>query len=166
MPDQIDSWLDAAMADYANVHAPLGFEARVITRLRERKKSRTWMWPAVVAAGIAIAVFTVIADRTNTVDLPSYTVRIAVPPIQRTSATVAAPRTNHQVLRAVETRGVPIVSAPVTAQEEAILRVTRNARAKQLASFATDRTDLTQEKNLLEIQELDFPPVAKREDKQ
>lgn len=165
MPDQIDSWLDAAMADYANVHAPLGFEARVTARLREREKRRGWMGAAALAAAIAIAVFTGIADRANTVDLPSYTVRIEVPANQRISATVAAPRANRQVLRAVETRGVPIVAAPVTAQEEAILRVTRNARAKQLASLATDRTDLTQEKNLLEIRELDFPPVA-REDKQ
>jgi hypothetical protein len=165
MRDQIDSWLDGAMADYANVHAPFGFEARVIARLREREKRYGWVWPAALVAAIAMAVFTVNVDRANTVDLPSYTVRIAVPPIQRISMTVAVPRPNHQVSRTVETRGVPIVSAPVTAQEEAILRVTRNARAKQLASLATDRTDLTQEKNLLEIQELDFPPVT-REEKQ
>jgi len=165
--EKLDRWLETALAEYADVHPPLGFEARTMARLREDKPRRGWIWElgfAVAAAAVFVMVIRVTVNRAIPADPPVITARIVVPQIQRVVVETSAPPARRVVERQDATRGVPIVASPVTPQEEAILRLVGNSRAQQLASLAVRHGDLTKESNQLQIQELNIPPVVKEEE--
>jgi hypothetical protein len=162
MAESLDRWLDVAMAEYADAPAPLGFEARTIARLQEEKPRRMWAWSGALATAAALVVVATLAVRVTRVDdmpVPRVAENVAVPTIEKVTARRPA---LHQVVAkepTVTTRGVPIVAAPITRQEEAILRVVRNARAKQLASLVAPAKDFKGESIPLEIQNLNIPTM-------
>lgn len=166
MRDPIDNWLDAAMTDYADVRAPLGFEARLLARLRQRTFRPGWACSfgfAAVMVTIVAALLTINLDDSATIEIPSISAHIPSPVIERKTAVVAASRPKLATTRNDQNRGVPITAAPLTPQEEAILRLVRNSRAQQLASLTVKHGDLTKESNTLQIQELNIPAVGKEE---
>lgn len=165
--DQFDRWLDSAMAGYSDVPLPLGFEARTIAKLRERRLQRGWMWTFSLAAATALCmVFAMIATRPVPSGPPAFRARITVPVVKRVtevSAVKPLPHPKRTIAGPDSTRGVPIIAAPVTKQEEAVLHVLRNSHAQQLASLTAQEEELSREGTVLQIRELDIPPVVKQE---
>lgn len=163
--DQLDTWLDTAMAEYALVQPSPGFEARMIAELRARA-SRRLLWIPLTSLSVAAAIVAVIfifpVLRTKVGVPPQLHSQIAGPQIQRVAIVVATPEPKQVVARHDATRGVPIVATPLNPQEEAILRVVRNARAPQLATLTPERP-VVNEKNFLEFRELDIPLVTREE---
>jgi hypothetical protein len=162
MADSLDRWLDVAMSEYASRPAPLGFEARTIARLREEKPRQVWAWAAACATAAAIVMVAVLGLRVTRVadmPVPIITEHLPVPAIGKTNPVVPQLRIVAAKAKIDSTRGVPIVAAPITRQEEAILRVVRNARAKQLASLAAKPKEFRGESTPLEIQDLNIPTM-------
>ena len=158
--DQFDVWLDRALAEYSAVEPPLGFEGRMLERLRRPRLQRNWL--AFLAVPAFAAVIWAIAVLKTPVSGPPAPLqaKTTVPEIQKVEID---PRiASHRLVAAQRpqpTRGVPIVVPPVTREEEAILRVVRNSRAKQLAGVMTRPDDLSQEGTLLEIKKLEIAPI-------
>ena len=161
MAESLDRWLDVAMSEYASAPTPLGFEARTIARLREERPRRMWAWTATFAAAAVVMVVVLGFRNTRVAEMavPTIAEQITVPAIEKTHPAVLPPRMIVAKAQTDSARGVPIVAAPVTRQEEAILRVVRNARAKQLASLAAPQKEFKGESTPLEIQDLNIPTM-------
>ena len=165
--DPLDQWLDVALGDYGDVEVPLGFELRTMGRLREVQLNRHRVWTFGFASASVLAITLALIflwPQHSITNLPRIPTHIAVPQIAKVGV-VPTVRIQKQTAHRASTRGVPIVAAPLTRQEEAILRVLHNARARQLAFLPPASRDLTQEQDPLDIQELDIPPIMKREQK-
>jgi hypothetical protein len=168
MADPLDRWLDVAMSEYAEASTTLGFEARVIARLRGEKPRRVRVWAAAFAAAAAMVVAATLGIRATQVHempVPRIAESFVVPRIEK--VTVRSPERQQRVVntQTASTRGVPIVATPITRQEEAVLRVVRNARAKQMASLAVPLKEFTGESTPLEIQDLNIPTIFGEERK-
>ncbi len=163
----LDSWLDDALASYSNVAVPYGLEARMLGKLRERKLRRfswmSWAWAGAPAVAIALILVIAAVPRNTGAIPPALHARIAVPEVRK----VALAPVNGQPAKAVpvSTRGVPIVAVALNSQEEAILRMVRNARARQLATLTADRGDVRLEGDIIGFRELQIPPVTREEEK-
>lgn len=167
--DAFESWLDDAMTDCREIEAPPGFEARTVATLRQQRSRRHWLGELSLTAGLITAVFLFVFHQVLFVQP-----EVQQPPLVQTRIHVpSAPQVplrstvRHPHLRAADDshRGVPIIVPPLTAQEEAILRLARNSAAKQLASIGTNRDDLTAGSQPVEIQALQIPPVGREEEK-
>ena len=166
MPDSIDQWLDVAIAERAEVSTPPGFELRTIARLREEQPGRSWGWAvAVTAAALAIGIFAFHDWRAAEMKVVPISERISVPAIDK----IHMATRRQQVVEAREhvdrTRGVPIIAAPVTSQEQALLRVVRNGRAKQYAGLVSQAEDLSKELQPLEFKQMEIPMLGREGDK-
>ncbi|HEY3929970.1 MAG TPA: hypothetical protein VGL89_16485 [Candidatus Koribacter sp.] len=163
--DHLDRWLDTALNEYSNAEAPLGFELRTIARLRDQRSAKYRSRAFRLAAALTVAIAVVLALRWSHAPIaspPLVQARIVVPAIEKVSFISPAPKARRNAAHE-SVRGVPIVATPLTPQEEAILRVGRNAHARQLAFAPPVRRDLTQPQDPLDIQELDISPVGKEE---
>jgi hypothetical protein len=167
--DAFESWFDEAMTDCGQIEAPPGFEARTIATLHQQRSRRHWLGALSLTAALTAAVFPFVvyglfSIHPDVQEPPLVQTRIHAPSAQRVP--LRSP-VRHPHLRAAENsrRGVPIIVPPLTAQEEAILRLARNSAAKQLASIGTNRDDLTAGSQPLEIQALQIPPVGREEEK-
>ena len=166
MADSLDRWLDHALAEYSDASAPLGFEARTIARLREETPRQTWRWTtaAAFAAAVAVAVFTLPRLRVEEMKVPPpIATKIRVPALEKTRMAMAERRPRAARVKVDSMRGVPIVATPLTAQEQALLRVVRNARAKQYAGLVSRPRDLSKEVDPLEFKQMEIPALGKEE---
>jgi hypothetical protein len=167
--DAFESWFDEAMTDCGEIEAPPGFEARTIATLHQQRSRRHWLGALSLTAALTAAVFLFVFYRLLPVqpdvqEPPLVQASIQVPSFQRMQKRSPV-RASHLGAEDNSRRGVPIVVPPLTAQEEAILRLARNSAAKQLASIGTNRDDLTAGSQPLEIQALQIPPVGREEEK-
>ena len=164
MADSMDQWLDHALAEYSDVSAPFGFESRTVARLREERPLRRWGWITAVAfaAALALAVFTRPGLRVEEMKVPPIAVKIRVPAIEKTRM-VGERRAMVARVKVDPMRGVPIVATPLTAQEQALLRVVRNARAKQYAALVSQPQDLSKEVAPLEFKRMEIPLLGREE---
>lgn len=162
----LNRWLDTALDDYTKVEVPLGLELRTIVRLRESQRApqRAWMLAlaaaCVVVAGIGLALLWPPAPLGAP---PLVTAQIAVPRIEKAKAAVATPwvRSGHRD----PTRGVPIVVAPLTPEEQALIRLMRNAGAQKLAYSGTLRhAGLDRPAEPLHIENLTIPPLQEEKE--
>ncbi|ABF39593.1 hypothetical protein Acid345_0588 [Candidatus Koribacter versatilis Ellin345] len=166
--DRFDGWLDTALAEYSNVEPTLGFESRMLAAVRGRKQRAVWMWSTgLAAAAVVVISFLTALNQPVPSAPPVVSARISVPAIERVTAQAAAePKQRKTRPQDVQTsiRGVPVVASPFTPQEEAVLRLVRNSRAKQLAGLVAQPRDLSKEVDLLQFKEMEIPVLGREEE--
>lgn len=166
MKDSMDRWLDVAMSEYASVSVPLGFEMRTVAKLREEQPRRAWGWAVVAAfAAIVVAALTFHGFRVAEMSVAPIAEQIRVPAIDKGQLVTAPHHARAARASSSSVRGVPIVATPLTAQEQALLRLVRNARAKQYAGLVSKPEDLSKEVDPLEFKQMEIPALG-REEKQ
>ena len=164
--NQFDDWLNTALAEYSNVEPPLGFESRTSAVLRTRQRRPMGLFTAAVATAVLLAIaVTAALSRPLPSAPPVLSAKISVPAIERVVSQPLKPKTNRpqRTIAEPSVRGVPIVASPITPQEEAVLRLFRNSRAKQLAGLVVKPRDLSKETDLLQFEEMEIPVLGKEE---
>ena len=169
--DKFDDWLDTALAEYSKVEPPVGWQSRVIASMHVSRRRSIWMWSAAIAtAAMLVIAFVAAFQRSLPKEPPIIGAQIAVPAIERVelqagSSSPSVLRRPRLQSREVSVRGVPIVAAPITPQEEAVLRLVRNSRARQLAGLVVQPRDLSKETDLLQFKEMEIPVLGREEEK-
>lgn len=142
---ELDVWLDDALASYADVAVPPGYEARMLGTLRERMSLRArwlvlaWMSPAIATA----LIFAMVSISQAVLDAPPLLHAVIEVPI--VSKVSVEPSVSRSSLRGKtptrSTRGIPIVAAQWSPQEHAILNMVRKSHERELASLAVQQQE-------------------------
>jgi hypothetical protein len=121
MQDELDRWIDGALATYSSAEPLAGLEERILHRVR---RPRRWWWGLAIPAAAAIALAVAIPRR-QTLDLPLpvpppavavVEARPAPPPVQR-----------HRAIAAALPKLASFPSAsPLTAEERLLLQFARS----------------------------------------
>jgi hypothetical protein len=137
MQDELDGWVDGALASYSSAEPLAGLEQRILSRVR---RPRRWWWGLAIPAAAAI-VAVVAIPRRQTLDVPmpvpppavaAVEARPAPPPVQR-----------HRVIAAPLPKQASFPSAsPLTAEERLLLQLARNHPEELLTPAVVDEIEI------------------------
>jgi hypothetical protein len=179
---QLDKWLDNALANYSDAEPQWGFEQRLRTNVlaeKPRRRSIKFLIPALAAVAIALVIAVLLTTpeahkhptpkQTPTVSSTARPGTIAPPPAQRTprlklEARRAAPkvrvptRTKESVEQQYPRQAVFPAPTPMTAEERALMAMVKRApqEAEKVASAKQEHPEAPQK---LTIQAINIEPL-------